>query len=123
MHHQRSAALSVFPLFASFTGLVACATAPTTPAKVEAPPGVTYEGGDGLDCARRVVIKGGDSQTGIAAEYAWLAAHYPGSKRRGQTLDECDGKQADRLDITTAEGKQVSIYFDITDFFGKGLGL
>ena len=123
MHDMRSAALCLFLLVASFMGAMGCATAPAKPVTVEAPPGVTFEGGDGLDCKRRVVIKGADFQSGIAAEYAWLAAHYPGFKRRGQTLDECDGKNADRLDITTADGKQLSIYFDITDFYGKGLGL
>ncbi len=112
---MRAGALSVLLL-------AACATAPAAPVKVQGPTGVTFEGGDGLDCKRRVVIKGADFQTGVQAEYAWLAAHYPGFERRKQTLDDCDGQKADRLDITTAGGEQVSIYFDITDFYGKGLG-
>ena len=100
-----------------------CATAGPTaaPATPMAPAGVTYAGGDGRDCQRRVLIRGANFETGIQAEYAWLKAKYPGFKREGQTLVECGGAQSDRIDIVTEDGHSLALYFDVSDFFGKGL--
>ena len=51
------------------------------------PKGVTYEGGDGLSCETRVVIRGAAGEMdGVAAERAWLRAKYPGSKLRKQSM-------------------------------------
>ncbi len=41
---------------------------------------------------------------------------------RKQALRQCAGKPADVLEITTAEGKDLAIHFDISDFFGKEFG-
>ena len=66
-----------------------------------------------------MVIKGATEQTGVHAEYEYLAKHYPGYKRGGQSLHEHNGKNFDVLEFTTAEGQPKTIYFDITDFYGK----
>jgi hypothetical protein len=98
----------------------ACAT---TPKPVNDVPGVdrriTFGGGDGSSCAERIVIRGAaGSREGVRAEYAWLRARYPGHRARTQSLIECEGHPSDMLDITTADGRDLAIYFDVSDFFG-----
>ena len=86
-----------------------------------APKGVAFAGGDGLTCETRVVIRGAAGEMDrIAAEHAWLKAKYPGSKLRKQGLTKCAEQPADQMSITTADGRPVDVYFDISDFFGKG---
>lgn len=89
------------------------------PCGVLAGDAVTFEGGDGSSIAKAVVIKGANEQTGVEAEYAWLAKHFPGYKMGKQALTSENGKSYDVMDFTTADGKKMTIYFDITDFFGK----
>jgi len=106
--------------------LPACAaatqkTAPTPIAGVAQ--GIRFEGGDGSSCATRVVILGASgSRDGVAAEHAWLQARYPGYRLRRQALAECEGHATDRLTLTTADGKDVTVHFDISDFLGKEFG-
>lgn len=115
MPFPRSAAL----LLSLALALTACQTPPPAPAIV-APPGIVYAGSDGSSIANAVVIqtelKGG---AGVRAEYAWLSQRYPGYKRKLQALLHQGDKSYDRLDITTADGRELSVYFDITSFFGK----
>jgi hypothetical protein len=100
-----------------------CATAPPTPSPTvpAVPAGITFAGGNGLDCKTRIKVLGANYETGVSAEYAWLQAKYPGFERGRQTLVECEGKDSDKLDIVTAEGKELTLYFDVSDFMGKGL--
>jgi hypothetical protein len=94
-------------------------TAATTSA---APKAVSYAGGDGSRCEQRVVVQGVTGELeGVSAEYDWLARKYPGYKRKYQSLTKCDGKPADKLTVETTSGDSVDVYFDISDFFGKGL--
>ncbi len=98
-----------------------CAGGTPSPAAPAAPAGGDglYSGGDGLSCESAVVVHASDTLAGVQAEYAWVRAHYPGYQKGGQALTECGDKPADRLDIRTADGKEVSLYFDISNFFGK----
>jgi hypothetical protein len=68
---------------------------------------------------KAVVIKGAkDEEAGVAAESAWMEQKFPGFVKGTQALMNSGGKSYDRIEITTREGKK-TIYFDITDFFGK----
>jgi len=69
---------------------------------------------DGLSCTTRVPVPG------ISAEYAWVRRHYPGAQVKMQALGECAGAPADELYVMTAAGRQITLYFDISSFFGKG---
>lgn len=87
-----------------------------------APKSITYAGGDGHDCAHRVIVQGASGELeGVSAEYDWLAQKSPGYKRKFQSLTKCDGQPADKVTIETASGDTVDVYFDISAFFGKGL--
>ena len=102
---------------------VACATGGPGAAP-GAPAGVTFDGGGGLTCETRIVIHGAAGETaGIAAEHAWLRAHYPDHKPRRQVLAECQQHPTDIMAITTADGRDIEVHFDISEFFGKGFGL
>jgi len=80
---------------------------------------VKYEGGDGSSMEKAVIIKARNEQVGVDAEYAWLAKKYPGYKMTRQSLMRDKGKKYDMLEIKTTDGKQLEVYFDITDYFGK----
>ena len=73
----------------------------------------------GLSCNSAIVIKATTEQTGIAEENAWINENYPGARKVGQSLITCNEKPADQVDIETENGRKVSIYFDISNFFGK----
>jgi len=58
----------------------------------------------------------------VDAEYAYLAKRFG---RKGsdwklimQTLLGTDGKQIDKMDIELPNGKRLTLYFDITKYFG-----
>lgn len=84
-----------------------------------APPGISYAGGDGSSCETAVIILGAESDfAGVAAEYAWLDEHYPGSAVLGQSLGLCGDHHADIIHIRTLAGAERDVYFDIEAFFG-----
>ena len=78
-----------------------------------------YGGGDGSSCAQAVVVHAHSEFEGGRAEYAWIAAKYPGYQRGMQALMRCNGRPADQLRIRTAEGREVDIFFDISEYFGR----
>lgn len=86
--------------------LVGCATASPTGTNT-----VQTAGGDGLSCERRVKV------AAIPDEYAWVRAHYPGARVNMQSLNDCGGSPTDELHLTTADGRSVTTYFDISSFF------
>jgi hypothetical protein len=125
--------LSIFALLLA----TACATTPAPPAAqtapqpaaaaVDAAPAATTDTrpraviipARGLSCNSAIVIAATTEQTGIAEENAWIKENYPGAAKVGQALTTCNGKSADQVDIETANGRKVSVYFDISNFFGK----
>jgi hypothetical protein len=100
---------------------LACTSAqayePTPPPKPAAV--ISYAGGDGTSIEKAVVILGADEMSGVKAEYTWLSGHYPGWKGTNQSLLNKDGKVYDVMDFTLPDGSKHTIYFDITDYFGK----
>ena len=80
---------------------------------------ITYSGGDGSTMEKSVIIKGADGEkAGVDAEYAWLRQKYPGYRMTKQALKSAAGRRYDLIEINTSQ-EEKSIYFDITDFFGK----
>lgn len=53
----------------------------------------------------------------VRSEYALLHSVYPGHVVKTQALIGLRGKYYDQLDIVTADGKQRSVYFDITHIY------
>jgi hypothetical protein len=73
----------------------------------------------GLSCNSAIVIDATNEHDGIAKEKAWINENYPGAKEVKQELTTCNGKPTDQIDLETANGRTVSVYFDISNFFGK----
>jgi hypothetical protein len=67
--------------------------------------------GDGLTCERRVKV------AAVPEEYAWVKEHYPGAKVNMQSLSRCGESPTDELQIRTADGREVTLHFDISSFF------
>jgi hypothetical protein len=124
--------LTIFALLLA----TACATTPTptpTPqpvaaaaAEPAAPPATTETRprgiiipARGLSCRSAIVINATNEHDGIAQEKAWINENYPGAKEVKQALTTCNDKPADQIDLETANGRSVSLYFDISNFFGK----
>jgi len=85
----------------------------------DAPASVRYAGGDGSSVAKAVVILGATEESGVLAEYRWLDARFPGWKGGDQSLLNQDKKVYDVMNFTLPDGSRHSIFFDITDYFGK----
>lgn len=74
---------------------------------------------DGSSFEKAIVIKEKNETAGVHAEYEWLKENYPGYRTKGQSLSDYKGRPFDIITIITADGFEKSIYFDISNFFGK----
>jgi len=75
--------------------------------------------GDGSSFEKAIYITENHETPGIHAEYAWIKEKYPNYKLKGQSLSTYKNKPYDIIHITTADGKDMDIYFDISNFYGK----
>jgi cell pole-organizing protein PopZ len=126
--------LSIFALLIA----TACATAPAPPAAQTTPQPTaaaatepaSAETADtrprgviiparGLSCNSAIVINATNEHDGIAQEKAWMNENYPGAREVQQSLTKCNDKAADQVVLETANGRKVTVYFDISNFFGK----
>lgn len=97
------------------TALPALADAPVSPPTA----GIRFTGGDGSSIEKAVVILGATEATGVGAEYLWLNAHFPEWKGRDQSLLNQGKRVYDVMNFTMPDGSRHTVYFDITDYFGK----
>jgi hypothetical protein len=83
---------------------------------------IRFTGGDGTSMKSAIVILGAKGeQDGTGAEYKYLDLLLPDVSHtvRGQALLEDSGRSYDRLDVQLTGGKSMTVFFDITDYFGK----
>lgn len=73
----------------------------------------------GLTCRSAIPVDATNEHDGIALENAWITENYPGAKKVSQALITCNDKPADQVNLETANGRSVSLYFDISKWFGK----
>jgi len=113
-----SIAIHVPPAFSqSASAPQASRPLPSLPAVACARGPITFEGGDGSSKEKAVVVKGAPTGLlGIRAEYDWLKQNYPGYKRKSQALLP-GAKSYDVLEIEMPDGKELSIYFDVSDIW------
>ena len=74
---------------------------------------------DGSSFEKAIIITEKNESAGVHAEYEWIKNHYPGYKRGMQALSHFKQRPYDIISITTSEGKEIDIYFDISKFYGK----
>ena len=85
---------------------------------------VKYTGKDGSSLNSAVRIEEAENESaGIAAEYAWLAQKFGVQGKDWtlimQALMQDKGRSYDMMSVKLADGTEKTVYFDITDFFGK----
>ncbi len=81
--------------------------------------GLAVRGGDGSSIAMAVEIMAKTASEGVPAEYAWIRMKFPGAKPSGTELIASRGKYYDAIHFISAEGKEVTVYFDISKYMGK----
>ena len=59
------------------------------------------------------------SVANIAAEYQWVKANCSGYRPGGQALVQVNGKPYDLLTLRDGDGRERTVYFDISSFFGR----
>lgn len=74
---------------------------------------------DGSSFEKAIFITETHESTGVDAEYAWIRDKYPGYHTRGQAMAYHDKKPYDIIHITTADGDDKDVYFDISNYYGK----
>ena len=100
--------------------LAGCATPPAKdPPVLPAPKAESAATDDGHSFETAIVINASNESTGVAAEYAWIRAHLPGSRPAGQAVLNHAGKMYDLIHVKLPNGSMRDVYFDITGFFGK----
>ena len=73
----------------------------------------------GSSIATAIVLPGVQHETdGVAAEYAYIRANFPGCKPGTQALLSDKGKQYDSIQLS-GSGCTEAVFFDITPWFGK----
>lgn len=76
--------------------------------------------GEGSSIEKAVIVKNAKDETeGVAAESKWARKVHPRWMKGNQALLENNGKYYDRIEYQTPDGKTETIFFDITEFFGK----
>ncbi len=86
--------------------------------------GVSYSGGDGLSRENPVVITATTTLMGIPAEYAYIGKRFGEKDKDWKVgpiflLNADHGRKLEGFALELADGKKITIYFDITSFFGK----
>jgi len=74
---------------------------------------------DGLSYATAIVITETAEGKGVNAEYEWIKKHYDNYKIKMQALSMHDNKPYDVITITQSNGVDLTLYFDISNYFGK----
>ena len=68
----------------------------------------------GLTCRSAVVFEATTAADGAAKEDAWIAENYPGATKVATVVTTCNDKPAHQIDLETANGRKVSLFFDIS---------
>ena len=74
----------------------------------------------GLTIETAIVLEDATSElNGVSAEHAYTSKHYPGWRWKTQSLVEHEGRPHDVIELVGPNGETKTIYFDITNWFGK----
>jgi hypothetical protein len=79
----------------------------------------TIIGGDGSSVEKAVIIKSPDNFIGVRIEYTWIKKNCPGWQLEKQSSFKAGNKIYDKMEFRTPDGQRKTIFFDITDFYGK----
>lgn len=83
------------------------------------PTAVTKSTDNGLSYETAIVITETTESKGVTAEYDWIKNHYTNYNIKGQALNTRNGKPYDIITIILSDAKELRLYFDISNYFGK----
>jgi hypothetical protein len=96
------------------------AAQPVTPVQLAAATADQTAVEPGASMETAIVLEGATNTfNGIAAEHAYAQKHYPGWRWQTQGLMSNGGRHYDVIQMIGPKGETKTIYFDITDWFGK----
>jgi hypothetical protein len=87
---------------------------PTPPPVTSSPAAVE---GESLEAA--VIVTANNEEDGIACENEWIYQHYGRFRRRSGGLASLAGRRYDVIKVELSDHTERTLYFDITDFFGR----
>lgn len=70
-------------------------------------------GGEGASPETAIAV------SSVEAEYKWVQRNCPGYRFLSQSLQEINGTMYDVLELENRQGEERTVYFNITQFFGK----
>ena len=76
-------------------------------------------GGDGSSIENAIVISECSNLEGVDQEYIEVRKRFGNYNLIRQSLFNVDNRMYDKLELEI-EGKQIEVFFDISEFFGKG---
>ena len=76
-------------------------------------------GGGGSSIEKAIIISDCNNSEGVNQEYIEVRKRFGNYKLIKQVLIEEKGKMYDKLELKLENGKEIDLYFDITNFFGK----
>ncbi len=84
---------------------------------------VSYDENTGESAEKAIVVHAENEEEGIAAEYEYLFKKF-GLKGKNwnlkrQSLLDFNNRYFDKMEIELSDGSSKSLFFDITEFFGK----
>lgn len=78
---------------------------------------LTYSGGDGSSCRQAVILSNAKCrEAAVLGERMWLELKYPGHCRTGESVVRSADRQFDLVELRTAEGRALRVYFDSTAY-------
>ena len=80
---------------------------------------VSLSGGDGSSFAKAIVVKASTDHAGVNAQHDYIAKHFGKWRYMGVKTVEHNKRVFDIMSFTTIDGKKHTLYFDITDYYGK----
>ena len=81
---------------------------------------VVISGGDGSSLNKAIIISDCNNTEGIKQEYIEITRRFGKHKLIRQILLENNNRLFDKLEIKLEDDREIELYFDITNFFGKG---
>jgi len=81
---------------------------------------VKISGGDGSSFENAIIISDCEHMQGIEQEYIEVRKRFGNYSLIRQNLMEYNQRTIDKLELRLENDQQIEVYFDITEFFGKG---
>ena len=81
---------------------------------------VKISGGDSFSFKEAIRISDCSNIEGVEQEYIEVRKKFGNYKLIKQSLQDKNGRMYDVLELKLEDGRDITLYFDITDFFGKG---